>query len=437
MRLARRAGPPVDALAFQDEIDALVGAPAPLLLRLWPALAGGLVLALVLLAAVLRVDMVVAAPGRLAADVPPVVLQPAAGAVLRELRVVPGQAVRAGEVVATLDPTFTAADRAALEAQRRALAAQAERLRAELGGTATGAEATEEAALQGALRDQRGSLLAAKRAALGAEIDGLRAAFASEQASGAALSEQLGLAREIESMRLKLAEQKIGSHLSVLEARSARLAAEEETRRHAARLDDLAHRLATRAAERDAFLDDWRRQVLAELSRVGPELARVEEQLAKADRLDALTELRAPRDGVVLEVARRAPGSLMREGEAVVTLVPSGVPLIAEVSLRSADVGRLREGDAAVLKIDAFPWRRHGKIIGRLRSVSQESYAPEGQSAAMHRGQVTLDPASVPEGERLLPGMTLQAELRIGTRSVLDFFLDPLMRGFQESLREP
>ncbi len=428
---------PVDPLAFQDEIDALVAARVPVFLRLWPALAGGLLLALLVLASVLRIDMVVTAPGRLSADVPPVVLQPAAGAVLRELRVVPGQAVRAGEVVATLDPTFTAADRAALEAQRRALAARAERLRAELDGAANGAAATEEAALQGALRDQRGSLLAAKRAALGAEIDGLRAAFASEKTSGAALAEQLALAREIEAMRSTLADQKIGSRLAVLEARSARLGAEEETRRHAARLDDLAHRLTTREAERMAFLDDWRRQVLEELAQVGPDLTRIEEQLAKADRLDALTELRAPRDGVVLEVARRAPGSLMREGEEVVKLVPSDVPLIAEISLRSADVGRLREGDAAVLKIDAFPWRRHGKISGWLRSVSQESYAPEGQSVAMHRGQITLDPGSVPEGERLLPGMTLQSELRIGTRSVLDFFLDPLLRGFRESLREP
>lgn len=428
---------PVDPLAFQDEIDALVAARVPVFLRLWPALAGGLLLALLVLASVLRIDMVVTAPGRLSADVPPVVLQPAAGAVLRELRVVPGQAVRAGEVVATLDPTFTAADRAALEAQRRALAARAERLRAELDGAAKGAAATEEAALQGALRDQRGSLLAAKRAALGAEIDGLRAAFASEKASGAALAEQLALAREIEAMRSTLADQKIGSRLAVLEARSARLGAEEEARRHAARLDDLAHRLTTREAERMAFLDDWRRQVLEELAQVGPDLTRIEEQLAKADRLDALTELRAPRDGVVLEVARRAPGSLMREGEEVVTLVPSDVPLIAEISLRSADVGRLREGDAAILKIDAFPWRRHGKISGQLRSVSQESYAPEGQSIAMHRGQITLDPGSVPDGERLLPGMTLQSELRIGTRSVLDFFLDPLLRGFRESLREP
>lgn len=172
-------------------------------------------------------------------------------------------------MVATLDPTFTAADRAALEAQRRALAAQAARLRAEIDDGATASTAgDEDAALQGALRDERRSLLASRLAAFQTAMDGLDAALASEGRAGAALDQQLALAREIEGMRTTLADRQIGSRLAVLEARSARLGAEEERRRHEARLDDLAHQLATRRAERDAFFDDWRRQTLEDLARV-------------------------------------------------------------------------------------------------------------------------------------------------------------------------
>ena len=141
----------------------------------------------------------------------------------------------------------------------------------------------------------------------------------------------------------------------------------------------------------------------------------------------------------MLETARRAPGSVIREGEAVVVLVPLDAPLVAEVGLRSADIGRLAEGDPARLKVDAFPWRRHGALDGTLRSVSRESY-PDNAGGALHRGHVAVSTgafARMPDGAALLPGMTLSAEIKVGTRSVLDFFLEPLLRGLDESLREP
>lgn len=433
---------PAELLAFQDDLDALIGEPAPRFLRLWPGIAGALIASLILLAAVLQVDMVVTAPGRLTSDVPPVVLQPAGSAVLRELRVRPGEAVTAGQVIAVLDSTFTEADRDSLETQRQSLAARRDRLRAEIAGDATAGTAGEDAALQGALQNQRRSYVSARRTEFDTRVAGVEAALASEQGAGEALQEQLGVAREVEAMRSTLADQKVGSRLGLLEAKSARLSVEQDWRRHTARLDELSHQLTAARADRDAFLRDWQRQILEDLAQVGPELARVEDQLAKATRLDAMTVLRAPRDGTVLDIAQRAPGSLMREGDTIATLVPANVALIAEVSLLSADIGRLRPGDPATIKIDSFPWRRFGALPGRLRAVSRQSYPSEDKygGVALHRGQITLDSeafAGAPADAVLLPGMTLSAELKVGTRSVLDFFLDPLLRGLQESLHEP
>ena len=404
-----------------------------------------MILALVATAAVTRIDVVVTATGRLMSEVPPVVLQPIGSAVLRELRVRPGEAVAAGQVLAVLDSTFTAADRDALVSQRRALVAERDRLESEL----SGADAFDpvamspEMALQNDLKLQRRSFLDAKRTAIEVELDAIEASRRAEVLAGAGLAEQLAIATEVETMRARLAEDRIGSHLNALSARAARLQAEQDHRGHLARLEELGHRRAARIAERDAFLRDWERQVLEELTRVRPEIARLDEALAKAERLDALTHMRAPRDGVVLEVARRSAGSLVREGEPVVTLVPTDVPLIAEIALPSADIGRLRTGDAVEMKIDSFPWRRHGAIAGTLRSVSRESYAPEGEGAtgpAMHRGQIAVGAShlrDLPPDGGVQPGMTLTADIKVGTRSVLGFFLEPIARGLRESLREP
>ncbi len=432
--------PPVAAPAidFQDDLDRLVAEPAPLILRLWPMIGAGFLLALVAAAALLRVDIVVVASGRLAADVPPILLQPMNRAVLRDLLVHPGDVVAAGQVLARLDPTFPEADRAALAVEQRALQAEAARLQAELAGRPVVVDGPE-AALQAGVQAQRADLADARRAALQAEVTALGDALTSEAASGPGLAERLAIAREVAAMRDQLALRQSGSHLATLEARAATLDAEAAVRLHRARLADLTHRLAAARASVRAFDLDLRRQVLEAVALLTPRLAQLDEQLAKADRLSALSELRAPVAAVVLSVASGGPGSMMREGEPVVVLVPTDVPLVAEVGIRSSDIGNLATGDPVAIKIDAFPWRRHGILSGRLTDVSRASHTPEGAVSALHSGRIAPQGSlrDLPDGVVLVPGMTLSAEIRTGSRSVLDYFFDPLLRGLNESLREP
>lgn len=426
------------ALAFQADLDRLVAEPAPWGLRLWPVLGAGLVAALVIVAALVRIDIVVVATGRLAADAPSVILQPMSRAVLRELLVSPGDMVAAGQVLARLDSTLTDADRAALEVERRALSARMARLQAEAAGVALQAGGAD-LALQVEVMAQRADLAAAQRDQLNAAILSLQQQITAEAEAATGLTERTAIAREIEAMRAALADRQSGSHLAALEARLVRIEADTALAQHFARLDDLGQRLMQAQAALQAFESDRKRLVTEALAEVGPRLAEVEEQLAKAARLRALADLRAPRPGVVLSVAKGGPGSLMAEGEAVVVLVPTDVPLIADIAIKSSEAGTIALGDPVTIKVDAFPWRRNGSLNGVLQDVSHGSFTPEGGTQALHTGRVTLsgDLANLPPGAGLLPGMTLTAEIKTGSRTVLDYFFDPLMRGLNESLREP
>ncbi len=97
-----------------------------------------------------------------------------------------------------------------------------------------------------------------------------------------------------------------------------------------------------------------------------------------------------------------------------------------------------------MVKLDAFPYQRHGTLSGRLRSVRMETaQSPNGgpnASVLTHRGQVDLTGdhlRALPEGTRPIPGMSVTAEIKVGTRSVISYFIYPLIRGFDESIREP
>jgi hemolysin D len=217
------------------------------------------------------------------------------------------------------------------------------------------------------------------------------------------------------------------------------------------RLNELQHDLQSKQAERQAFKDQWRNQIVEELVARRNEASKVGEGLTKASLINDLVVLTAPQDGIVLDVAKRSVGSVLREAEPFITIVPTNATMIAEVMINSSDVGYTKAGDEAVIKIDAFPYQKHGLMAGQLTSVSEESFQagqqarenelmPTGRSGAFHRGilKVTSDQLdNLPAGARLFPGMTLTAEVKVGSRSVMSYFLNPITRGLSESIREP
>ncbi len=420
-------------------LEDFLATPPPRWLRRTHYAASTMMVSLIGLAAILKVDMIVAGTGRVTTDTPTVVVQPMQLSVVREIRVKPGDAVRRGEVLVTLDPTFAQADQVMLTAQRDALAIRHARLQAELDQAPfqPGSD-TAEQRLELTLFRQRSAQYDAKLAAFADRAATWRSDVSAAEMNEASLKQQLAVARELEAMRASLLQSQSGSRLNYLEARAARMRTERELRAAETMVAETGQSFRSLETDRRAFIDAWRREILEALVKSHTELAAADEALTKAKRLADMVMLRAPVDGVVLDVSKRSIGSVLREAEPLVTIVPSDAALIADVSIGSTDIGYVRTGDSAVVKIDAFPFQRHGTLIGRLRSVGEESFA-QG-AASYHRALVTLEGRGLhglPDGTRLIPGMTVTAEMHVGTRSVLSYFLYPIMRAWQESIREP
>lgn len=412
-----------------------------------------IILVLIVVSSVVQIDIIVSASGRLAADSPLIVLQPMQLAIVREMKVRPGDVVHKGDILATLDPTFTQADQSALQSQRGALTARISRLEAELGGRPLQLEAdTPESILQQTLYHQRRSEYDARLRAFEEDEQRFKSTIVATAINSASLSQQIEIARQMETMHASLYKKQIEAKVTYLDATVVRMRAEREKQDAEIHLNESRHFLVARQAERQVFMDQWRSQLLDDLVKARQELKSVDEGLVKATRLSDLVSLRAPEDGTVIEVAKRSVGSVMQAAEPLVTLVPNGVPLIADVMIASGDVGYTKAGDEVVLKVDAFPYQRHGTLKGRLRAVAEDSSLSAGSPSSTapppsptsagvyHRAQVVLGGTSLdamPEGAKLIPGMTVAAEIKVGTRSVISYFLYPIMRGLRESIREP
>jgi hemolysin D len=433
-------------------LDDILTEPPPRFLRSTHYLLAALLLSLVIVASLVKVDMVIAAGGRLTTEAPLIAVQPLELSIIRELRVKIGDVVQKGEVLATLDPTFTQADQISLRSQETGLSARIRRLETELnGGQFTADIGQPDERLELDLYRQRSAQYAARLREFTEDLQRYQEAIRTTTQNLRSAAHQLDLAKEVESMRAKLWQQQVGSRLTFLDAQAARLRVERDYQDTGNHLVELQHTLQSTRAAQQVFIDDWRRQLLDELASARAEAAKMSDSVTRAQRMNDLVILTAPADGVVLDIAKRSVGSVLHEAEPLITLVPTRSPLIAEIMIHSADVGYAKVGDEVAIKVDAFPYQRHGLLHGRLRSIGEDTVTPGGTGGAIpvaasgafgvfHRCQVALTTTELrrlPAGAQLIPGMTLTAEVKVGSRRVISYFLYPLQRGFDESIREP
>ena len=397
-------------------------------------------------AAVAKIDRIVVAPGKLVTTASTMVVQPLETSTVRSLHGRVGDIVRKGDALATLDPTFSEADAGQLRGKVESLAAQIDRLGSELEDRPYEPQnLNDEARLQSTIWIRSIEQNKAKLASYNQQIRHVEAEMATKSGDRAALEVRLDVAKDLETMRDYLMQKQIGSKVNYLDAKSQRLQIEREMLLAVNNVKELEEEMERFKAERAAYLAEFRQKTAEALVQARRDHDAAVKQLDKAIRRNAVTVLTAPADAIVLEVAQRSVGSILKEAEALYTLVPLDSPLEAEVSVEGLDVGQVETGREARLKLEAWPFQKHGTLSGRIRTVTDDTFTPDpkkdGQQQRPYykaRVEVTAtDLRDVPRSFRLIPGMAVTAEIKAGERTILSYFLYPLLRGLDESIREP
>lgn len=403
-------------------------------------------------AAISHVDEVVTASGKLISTAPHIVVQPLETSIVRTFDAAVGDVVRRGQVLAQLDPTFSEADLGQLSIRLAAFDAQIARLEAELANTAyrAGSPASADELLQERLWKQRRSSLDSAIANADAQIARDTAALASSVKEETHLQARRTGLLEIEQMRSTLFQHQTGSRLNYLLSKDARIDVDANISRLNGRAAELKHAIEKANTERQTTIEDFRRAALELLVDTRNKRNATAEDLKKAELRRSMVKLTSPTDGIVLEIAQRSIGSVVREAEAMYVIVPLDAKLEAEVQAEGRDMGHLKAGQAVRVKFDAFPFQKHGTASGTVRLISQDSFSNDQAKAGseraprppsiMYRIRIELTGTNLkalPEGFRMLAGMPVTAEVKVGVHNVAAYFLNPLLRGIDESLKEP
>lgn len=404
-----------------------------------------LVISAIVWASISKMDKIVIGSGRLVTPLSNLIVQPLEPGILRSIDVRVGQVVSKGTVLARLDPTFAGADTGQLQSRSDTLSLQAGRLESELAGTTLRSPPSDSAqtALQKKLLEERKAFFGARLQQFDETIQRLNASLNTNRNDQGVLERRMKSLQESESMLAGLETQKIVPRARVLEAEEKRLDAEREYRLAVNREAEIQRETASIMAEKEAFKKTWRHEAMETLSTTLQQRGEVDEQLSKARLRSSLVTLTAPQDAIVLEIGKTSVGSVVREAEPIFTLVPSNAPLELEVEVAPPDIGAIRVGDRTRIKIDAYPFQKHGVAEGKVTSISADAFArvlPNGAQGFYYLIRISLENTELrqlpPGPARFLPGMTASGEVVTGNRTVISYFLYPVIRVLDESFRE-
>lgn len=401
-----------------------------------------------------QVDVVAVAPGRIIVNERSKLVQPLERSVVKRVLVKDGDAVHAGQALVELDATAPLADKTSATEQMHASESEIVRTSALLevlertrGGEPTAHvpravfPATWSAAEQHVATAQLQAEWAdasARLAKLSSERSRREAELATAAAAVSKLEATVPLARQRENDFRTLADQGfVASHAGQDRTRE-RIELENDLLLQRARLGEAVAALRESQAARIAFIAEIQRSLHDRKSQAESRRVQAAQEQSKATQRERLTTLTAPVAGTVQQLAVHTAGGVVTEAQTLMVVVPAEPEVTAEVAMENKDVGFVRAGQAAEIKLETFPFTRYGTVAANVKHVSADAVTDDKRGAffpatlVLQTSEIDVDGRRV----RLSPGMNLTAEIKTGQRRVIEFLLSPVVKAGRESLRE-
>ena len=432
---------PVQIIESQPDALEIKNQPLPLLIKFGIWFPVVTVCIAVIWAYAARTDVIVQCGGKLVTNRPIIVMKPLERSVIKQIHVRIGDTVKTGQILITFDPEINKAEADRLRNEIVALEAQLSRLQAEFQGKPYTGNQEQFSRWQLAIYLQRQEFYKEKLNYYSEALKQLAASVKSNQDSLRKQKERLESMKTLEEMFRSLHQKKAASLKDLIQMSISRMEMESTVDRLGNELLELGHRKGITVAEKNTFIQEWRNKISEEMVTVDRNLSSIRKEYDKQARLLEYVHLRAPCNAIVHEVAPFSPGSAVREAESLITLVPLEGDIELEAELRPEDIGKVKPGARAKIKLTAWPFQKYGTLDGLVRNISEDTL--ERNSGALqtkyYRARVTISGKlrGVKDNFRLIPGMETQCEIKCGRRRVIEYVLYPLIKALDETAREP
>jgi len=179
-------------------------------------------------------------------------------------------------------------------------------------------------------------------------------------------------------------------------------------------------------------------EAVDELSKVEAELFDLRQEERSARDVLTRTNVVAPVDGIVMDLKVHTAGGVVKPGETLMTIVPLGQQLVVEAMVKPEDVETIAPGQPAHVSFPAFARYNLPPLDGVVEIVSADRMVDERSGAPYFAATVLIDRNELAklEGRKLLPGMSSEAMIRTGARTVLSYLAEPITQNFRRAMRE-
>jgi HlyD family secretion protein len=397
-----------------------------------------------------RLDIVAVTDGKLVPSSYLKIVQPAEQGIVREILVKEGEKVEAGQVLIRMDSALTGADMKSLQAEHAHKRLALRRVDAQLAQVKFVRQRNDPPDLYARVEAQYAANVRAYENALSQEkalLEKARQDLGAAEQTRAKLEQVLPHYIEQEKAFEKLSKDGFSGRILYTDKRRERIEKEQDLRTQEFSIRAAEALIEQSEKKMSQISADYRRSLQAERVDTAAQLERLTQELAKLAHRHELLDLRAPQAGVVKDLATHTAGTVAAPGTILMTLVPEGDKLVAEVWVSNQDVGFVRPGQEAKLKLAAFQFQKYGMIGGRVLRVNADATeAPSPnlrQDIGRERATGPLAFRAVIELERqdlfphpLQPGMQVVGEIHLGTRTMLEYLLSPVQKAFHEAARE-
>ena len=405
-----------------------------------------------------EVDKVVTADGKITTIRPAITMKPLDRTTIRKVHVKVGQRLQKNDLLFTFDQTVNQQELSRLKDQLNSYKAERLRLVAELEGYKADPKLSADRSVYEKRQIQvywkRKQYFEMKCKSYAETIRRYESTLKAQTETLKRYQERQKALEKIEKMYIDLHKRNAVSLKELLATQVEVIGTAIQLENQQLALVENRQVLATTTAERDAFIADWFKQIGENIVNTERNIISFEREIPKYEMYVTMTEMRAPCNCVVHELAPFQEGSAVREAEALVTLIPTDTEnLIAEVNIPANDISLVKRKDKCRLKLDAFPFQQYGVLTGEIFYISQDAFKGEGapvrnddggmQSASAQgvtyqaRLKISGHFKGAAGKSRLLPGMRLRAEIVVGRRRIITYIFNPFLKAIDEAIREP